>query len=577
MDEHEYWWRNKTIVAGMDIGKKGNPSHFSAFAIDDDLSRIDDHGNPLEILINISQKFLDGWDYTRQVLFIKDAVNYFNIQRMYYDATRGELDERGLPRQCIPIILGARTGRTAKGKIELATNFAKLVETKRIRLLDNDRFISQILCLTPGTKIFVRYGDHTLRKGYKNIEDINIGDKVRTHLGRLRKVIGVYKRFVSEEIISLKLGNKVIIKITKEHPILTVDGWKRAGDLTTDDILMKFIHSHSKINRPAEGQTYEEYYGIEKARKIKEKQRGLRGVQVTRIEWECPVCKKILYLRPKYAATRKFCSRKCSGIFYSDKVKFREGFGAASLKGDLNPNYKEEKTDRIYPIEFNNILKREIYKRDKYTCKLCGKSHTLVHCHHIDYDKMNIDKLNLITLCNSCHSKTTYTNKKEYWKNILKNKMLGEVELCNGTRIVKISKEFYSGYVYNLKVYEDKTYAGKGIIFHNCVSNDLQAPNTSMGHGDSFISVMLAVGVYFDFFARDRNLGFSYLGDTQELLNMDSPTSGALKDQGSVGTMNTTMDRYKKYEICKVCNGRTFETLPDGRKKCIKCFTVWDL
>ena len=145
---NEYWWRNRTTLGGFDVGKRGNPSHCSVFAIDDDLVNLDERGQPREILIQLHQKFLDNWTYTRQVEYLENCVEYFNIQKLYYDASRAELDERGLPRQCIPVVLGLRTGTTAKGKMELAANFAKLVETNRIRLLDEDRFISQILCVS---------------------------------------------------------------------------------------------------------------------------------------------------------------------------------------------------------------------------------------------------------------------------------------------------------------------------------------------------------------------------------------------------------------------------------------------
>lgn len=144
----EYWWRKATTFAGHDVGKRGNPSHCSVFAIMDDPERKDSSGNPLDLVVQIHQKFLDGWDYTKQVDYLTALVDFFNIQKLYYDATRGELEERSLPRSCIPIILSNRTGPRAKGKMELATNFAKLVEQKRIKLLDDDRFISQITCVT---------------------------------------------------------------------------------------------------------------------------------------------------------------------------------------------------------------------------------------------------------------------------------------------------------------------------------------------------------------------------------------------------------------------------------------------
>lgn len=39
--------------------------------------------------------------------------------------------------------------------------------------------------------------------------------------------------------------------------------------------------------------------------------------------------------------------------------------------------------------------------------------------HHIDYNKNNTNSNNLISLCNSCHSKTNYN--KKYWINYFNN------------------------------------------------------------------------------------------------------------------------------------------------------------
>ena len=145
---NSHWWRSRTVIAGMDIGRRGNPSHCSVFAINEDSTIFDKNNKPVEILVQLSQKFMDNTEYTKQVEYITAAIDYFNIQKMYLDNTRGEMEERGLPRQCIPIILGAHTGARAKGKMELAANFAKLIEQKRIKLIDDDRFISQIVCVT---------------------------------------------------------------------------------------------------------------------------------------------------------------------------------------------------------------------------------------------------------------------------------------------------------------------------------------------------------------------------------------------------------------------------------------------
>jgi hypothetical protein len=141
----QYFWRNTVNVLGADIGKKGNPSHISVFAIVDE--KISDTENK-ESLVQIHQRFLDGWPYIRQVNYFNRCVEWFGVQRGYVDNTRGELEERNLTREVVPITLGLRDGPVAKGKMKLATQFSLLVEQNRIRLLDDDRFLSQILCVS---------------------------------------------------------------------------------------------------------------------------------------------------------------------------------------------------------------------------------------------------------------------------------------------------------------------------------------------------------------------------------------------------------------------------------------------
>ena len=72
--------------------------------------------------------------------------------------------------------------------------------------------------------------------------------------------------------------------------------------------------------------------------------------------------------------------------------------------------------DNEYSQEFRNI-RESIRDRDNHKCQCCHKieeelNETLA-VHHIDYNKQNCEDTNLISLCNSCHSKTN-TN-RDYW------------------------------------------------------------------------------------------------------------------------------------------------------------------
>ena len=75
-----------------------------------------------------------------------------------------------------------------------------------------------------------------------------------------------------------------------------------------------------------------------------------------------------------------------------------------------------------YGFEFNEELKKQIRKRDNYTCQNClitEEEHIMVFgrklsIHHIDYDKQNNFENNLISLCCSCHSRTNHN--RDYWR-----------------------------------------------------------------------------------------------------------------------------------------------------------------
>ena len=80
----------------------------------------------------------------------------------------------------------------------------------------------------------------------------------------------------------------------------------------------------------------------------------------------------------------------------------------------------------MYPKEFNAKLKEEIRHRDKYTCQnpSCRITQKVYKAlfgmqlspHHIDYNKFNNKKSNLITLCNPCNVKANY--KREYYQKL---------------------------------------------------------------------------------------------------------------------------------------------------------------
>jgi predicted RNA-binding Zn-ribbon protein involved in translation (DUF1610 family) len=89
---------------------------------------------------------------------------------------------------------------------------------------------------------------------------------------------------------------------------------------------------------------------------------------------------------------------------------------------DNNPNWIDGRSFEPYNIEFTEELKEQIRKRDNYECQNCGmteEEHLIVygqvlHIHHIDYNKKNCNKNNLISTCITCNTRANFN--RDYWK-----------------------------------------------------------------------------------------------------------------------------------------------------------------
>jgi len=116
-----------------------------------------------------------------------------------------------------------------------------------------------------------------------------------------------------------------------------------------------------------------------------------------------------------------------------DGICFEENHEPFRMIGEKNGNWKGGISNSPYPVDWTRTLKRSIRERDGYICKSCGMEQTEVthHVHHIDYNKENCDPKNLITLCNSCHSKTNLD--REYWKEYFKQSV---VPISGGQQMV---------------------------------------------------------------------------------------------------------------------------------------------
>jgi len=112
------------------------------------------------------------------------------------------------------------------------------------------------------------------------------------------------------------------------------------------------------------------------------------------------------------------------------KRRIKEGTFCGSKRGKEHSSYINGKGYEPYSLEFTEKLKELIRKRDNYQCQgedcsMTEEEHLIVYgrvleIHHIDHNKQNCDKSNLITLCKQCNIRAN--SNIEYWQEFYKIK-----------------------------------------------------------------------------------------------------------------------------------------------------------
>ena len=88
-------------------------------------------------------------------------------------------------------------------------------------------------CFTKDTKVLTY-------KGYKNIQDVNLNDKLLTHTGKFQNILNLQTKYYNDSLYHIKVYySPHILNVTKEHPFyVNRDGiidWINTKDLTEND------------------------------------------------------------------------------------------------------------------------------------------------------------------------------------------------------------------------------------------------------------------------------------------------------------------------------------------------------
>lgn len=116
----------------------------------------------------------------------------------------------------------------------------------------------------------------------------------------------------------------------------------------------------------------------------------------------CLYCDRVLYKRHCPSEQGVFCDTQCRALWRSENLK---GANSPSWKGGKTPEKIILRMSRRYK-EWREV----VYRRDNYTCQMCGKRGCRLVADHIKsfahFPELRFDLTNGRTLCVGCHKKT---------------------------------------------------------------------------------------------------------------------------------------------------------------------------
>jgi len=559
---------DKNIVAGLDIGKRKNPSHLVVF---------EDDGNG--ILTCICQEFWDQIEYVEQARRVTEAIQNIGIDKFYIDATRGEMEERNLPRECTLIKF---TGRGQRNQTSYASDFARYVERQQLKLIDDDRFISQITCMSNSLKAPNTASGHAdcvdeetevlTETGWKFFKEVNYEDLICT-LNPITFEIEYAKP--SNIIIENYTGSMYYIDTTQINQLVTPNHKMYIRD---------GLHKEFNLINP----------GAIEGKQVEYKKDGLwNGVEQEFFEITSAAGRRFFkipmdqFLKLVGYYVSEGCMQHDKDIHICQKSGWKSNrmfedlkdlaFGKVTHGGDkrmgeydgginfcsrtfgawAKQNLGTRSINKVFPKEFLNLSSRQLkIMLDAYilgdgSSPEWVKNGTSIGSSTIS--KVLADQLQEIAL-KVGWSANIYIDDS----NIGRRGLFGvgrhrvyKVQFIRNKNTPCVHKHIKSD---SWVDYEGKIYC---VTVPNHIMY-IRRKGKPVWTGNSFWSVALAIGAYQDYFAPDRKRGTTLLGSWNDTL---SPKDNIPK----------MMDDHR----CKVCTKRSLEILEDGSIRCNYCFTIF--
>ncbi len=187
------------------------------------------------------------------------------------------------------------------------------------------------------------------------------------------------------------------LRATKDHLFLTRQGWRRLEDILQEELEIAV----NGIPLPDREWLREEYLIKNRMRTDIARELGVSD------SWLGKAIRRMSLQKPKGQYPNRRPGHGKLGM-HSPKTL---AYLSDCKSGPRNPQWKGGITRRSVELRnrISDTLRREIYERDDFTCRLCGKRGGKLTLHHIvpvwQNEDLVADKRNLITACAQCHHK----------------------------------------------------------------------------------------------------------------------------------------------------------------------------
>lgn len=300
----------------------------------------------------------------------------------------------------------------------------KKIERNGIEIDKNEKLLSKDIiffnCQDCGKEVQSQYSNFKLRKHFLCISCTRKKTVTKVHKERKKQERKKINQKISKNV------KKTMATFSKEKKEKMYNKMKESMDWKTrnkhwnETMSKKSIKEKKEIYKKV-SETMKKHYQEQGPWNLSNKKKSILNKATPENKWFirgkqssnekiiaiCSDCKNKFISRRANLAKQE---EKHPGEIYCLKCKVNDKRNPGYIDG-RKFNGKDSYTLKFFDNEFRQM----IIKKQDYVCPICEEElEQGAHLHHIDYDKKNDNKDNLIFLHSSCHMRTNFN--REFWK-----------------------------------------------------------------------------------------------------------------------------------------------------------------